>query len=126
MARVLVVDDEPAIRSLIRSTLERAGHTVLEAPDGPNALAAARMGHPDLVLLDVALPGLSGLDVCRRLKAGPGTAGATVLLLTGLAPAGASASEGAEGWIAKPFTPDGIARQVEQALRRRGKPAARR
>lgn len=124
MARVLVVDDEPAIRALIRSTLERAGHTILEAEDGPTALGAARTQLPDLVLLDLALPGLSGLEVCRRLKAEPGTAKTAVLLLTGL-PQPEGPPEGAAGCIAKPFTPDGIVRQVEQALRRRKEPAAR-
>jgi two-component system phosphate regulon response regulator PhoB len=125
MARVLVVDDEPAIRALIRSTLERAGHTVLEAADGPAALASAQTHLPDLVLLDVALPGLSGLEVCRRLKAEPRTAGTEILLLTGLPQAGASIPAGAEGCIAKPFTPDGIVRRVEQALLRRKEPAGR-
>jgi len=125
MARVLVVDDEPAIRSLIRNTLERAGHTVLEAADGPAALAAARSEVPDLVLLDVALPGLSGLEVCRRLKAARETAGAAVLLLTGLPQAEACIPTGAAGCIAKPFTPDALVRQAEQALLRQKEPARR-
>ena len=126
MARVLVVDDEPAIRSLIRTTLERAGHTVFEAGDGPSGLQAAQGHLPDLVLLDVALPGLSGLDVCRRLRAASNTARAVVLLLTGLPETAGQPSAGADGWIQKPFAPDGITRQVEQALRLRREAAARR
>jgi two-component system phosphate regulon response regulator PhoB len=118
MARVLVVDDEPAIRSLIRTTLERARHTVFEAADGRDALEAANRLRPDLVLLDVVLPGLSGLQVCRSIKAGPGTARMSVVLLTGLPGAGDGASEGADGCLAKPFTPEAIVRTVEGALLR--------
>ncbi len=119
MPTVLVVDDEPAIRALIRAAL--AQHTVLEATDGKAALEMARARRPDVVLLDVALPGLSGLDVCRRLKADPVTAGAAVLLLTGLPqPADRMAREGgADGCIAKPFSPNGIVQEIEQALRKR-------
>ena len=122
MARVLVVDDEPAIRSLIRSTLERAGHTAFEAGDGLEGLEAAQHLLPDLILLDVALPRLNGLEVCKRLRADRRTAGALVLLLTGLPVAGA----GADGCISKPFTPSGIGRQIEQALRLRREAATHR
>jgi DNA-binding response OmpR family regulator len=125
MARVLVVDDEPAIRSLIRTTLEREGHSVLEATDGPSGLEAARRFRPDLILLDIALPRLSGLEVCRRLKASPNTAGAAVLLLSGLPQVGDELSAGADGCLPKPFTPDAIVLQVEQALSRRQEAAAR-
>ena len=115
MKRILVVDDEPAIRSFIRSALEQAGHAVLEAADGPSALDQARAAKPDAILLDVALPALSGLEVCRRLKEDPGTAATPVILLTGLPqPEGPPAQ--AEGWLIKPFTPAAVAQEVERAL----------
>lgn len=126
MARVLVVDDEPAIRALIRSTLEPTGHAVLEAADGPSGLEAALSQLPDLVLLDIALPGLSGLEVCRRLKADPATTQTKVLFLTGLPQPEAPPPFGADGCIAKPFTPDDIVRQIEQVLLRGRQPASRR
>src|SRR4029077_10868090 len=65
--RVLVVDDEPDMRRCVVSALSRA-HEVLQAADGPTGLELARQKHPDLVLLDVMLPGMDGLDVCRALK----------------------------------------------------------
>ena len=119
MATILVVDDEPAIRALIRAAL--AKHTVLEAADGLAALEVARARLPQLVLLDVALPALSGLEVCRRLKADPATARTTILLLTGLAQSNGAA--GADGCIAKPFSPAAVVQQVEQALQRQAAPA---
>lgn len=66
--KVLVVDDEPQIRRALRVGLERQGHVVLEAADGPAALDMAAEHSPDLVVLDLALPGLSGLEVCRELR----------------------------------------------------------
>lgn len=115
MATVLVVDDESAIRALIGAAL--AEHTVIEAADGPSALALARAHRPEVILLDIALPGLNGLDVCRRLKADPATADAAVLFLTGLAQAPDRLA--ADGWIAKPFSPGTVVREVDQALRLR-------
>jgi DNA-binding response OmpR family regulator len=122
MATVLVIDDEPAIRRLCRAALEGAGHRVLEAAGGAQGLEAARRGRPDLVLLDLALPDLSGLEVCRRLGA------ARVLLLTGLAgPSEAALARrgGALGLISKPFSPAALLARVEGALSpsRRPQPA---
>ena len=86
MATILVVDDEPTIRRLIRSTLEPQGHQILEAADGILGLKLAGLEQPDLVLLDIALPQLSGLEVNRRLQSNPETATIPVLYLTGLIP----------------------------------------
>lgn len=120
MATILVVDDEPSIRTLVRATLERAGYHVIEAADGANALHKAQSQRPDLILLDIALPQLSGLEVCRRLRARPDTAAAPVLLLTGLLQGPelqAGYSAGAQGCIAKPFTPSALVQKVGDALR---------
>ena len=69
MATILVVDDEPRIVQLVRDYLEHGGFTVLTASDGPAALRTARTGRPDLVVLDLGLPGLDGYEVARRLRA---------------------------------------------------------
>ena len=119
MATILVVDDEPSIRRFLRAALERAGYAVLEAADGLEALNTARREVPDLVLLDVALPQLSGLEVCRRIRADPATSRTPVLLLSGLAApleAERLAATGASGWLAKPFTPAALLERVRAAL----------
>ena len=120
---VLVVDDEPSIRTLIGAALRGQGYRVLQAADGPQALDLAARGRPDLVLLDVALPRLSGPEVLRRLRGSPATASTPVLLLSGLAApleAGPARSLGAQGVIAKPFGPAELLRRVGEAL---GRPA---
>lgn len=119
MATILVVDDEPTIRVLVRATLEGADHRILDAADGEQGLALARSEQPDLVLLDVALPRMSGLEVCAALKRDPITASAPVLLLSGLLPEPertAAAQAGADGFIAKPFSPAALAAQIEATL----------
>ncbi|MEX0786596.1 MAG: response regulator [Dehalococcoidia bacterium] len=121
MNTILVVDDEPAIRALVRATLESSGYRLLEAPDGVSALSIAQRERPDLVLLDIALPRVNGLDVCRRLKADPATAHAQVLFLTGLPhhpDQRASQEAGAVDTITKPFSPAALVARVGQALRR--------
>lgn len=120
-ATILIVDDEPAIRVLMDAALESAGFRVLEAADGYAALEAARHGHPDLVLLDIGLPGLSGLEVCRRLRDDPQTVGTPVLFLTGLgreAELEAAAAVGAQGVITKPFSPTTLVEQIASKLNR--------
>lgn len=120
MPAILVVDDQPTIRALLRAALEQVGYRVLEAADGAGALRQAR-SHPDLVLLDIALPDISGLEVCRRLKADPDTAGTPVLLLTGLAQPSDQRSiraVGAAGCIEKPFSPADLLSHIAGALRR--------
>ena len=88
MSHLLYADDHAHMRTLVRDLLAAEGHAVDLAPDG--AAALARVGErlaagrlPDLLLLDVTMPGLSGLEVCRRVKADPRTAGVPVLMLTG-------------------------------------------
>lgn len=122
MPKILVVDDEATIRLLIRASLEGAGHCLLEAADGASALQMARSRRPDLILLDIALPRLSGLEVCRRLKADPATAATPILVLTGFAQQAerqAAEEVGAQAFIAKPFSPAALLAQVDDALLRR-------
>lgn len=81
---VLVVDDHAGNRLLLRDLLEAEGHEVVEAADGASALASVAERQPDLILLDVQMPGMDGFEVCRRLKASPATAAVPVLLVTAL------------------------------------------
>ncbi len=112
MPTILVVDDEPVIRTLVRLTLEPEGYEVVEAAGGSEALALAEAHHPDLALLDVALPQLSGLEVARQL--GDRT---PVLFLTGLSPDEESmACSSVRGSIEKPFSPATLLRRVEETL----------
>jgi putative two-component system response regulator len=83
-AKILVVDDEPAVQRLLDQLLRRHGYTVEAADDGEMALAAVRANPPDVVLLDVVLPGISGYEVCRRLRRDPATRLLPVVLITGL------------------------------------------
>ena len=112
MPTILVVDDERTIRMLVRLTLEPHGYDVVEAAGGAEALALAEAHQPDLALLDVALPQLSGLEVARRLG------GRTpVLFLTGLSPDDeAIDGSGVRGSIEKPFSPATLLRRIEEAL----------
>jgi CheY-like chemotaxis protein len=106
--RLLVVDDEPAIRALIEASLSPEVE-VSTAADGFGALESLRSFHPDLILLDVGLPGMSGPDVLRRIRANVDLCNTPVVFLTGLEP-----PEGtrANGVLTKPFTPDVLRRVV--------------
>jgi DNA-binding response OmpR family regulator len=117
--RVLVVDDEAAIRLLCRVNLETSGIEVLEADDGLTALAAAREDRPDLVLLDVMMPALNGWDVARELA--EGQPGLPIIFLTALADASArikAYEHGGVGYVLKPFDPIGLADLVETTIAR--------
>jgi DNA-binding response OmpR family regulator len=115
---VLVVDDEPKIRAIVRHNLEADGFTVTEQADGPGALRAALDEHPDLIVLDVMLPGLDGVEVLRRLRE---TSQVPVILLTardeevdkliGLA-------VGADDYVTKPFSGRELAARARVILRR--------
>lgn len=123
MAAVLVVDDDPKIRELLRLYLDRDGHQVVFAADGVEALAAAAERAPDLVLLDVMLPRIDGLEVCRRLRE---RSDVPILLLT--ARSGDSDKVigldlGADDYVVKPFSPRELMARVRAQLRRRRTPA---
>ncbi|MGY9068155.1 response regulator transcription factor [Streptomyces sp. CAS3] len=122
-ARVLVVDDDPTVAEVVAGYLDRSGYAVDRADDGPTALGRARDRWPDLVVLDLMLPGMDGLEVCRRLREqGP----VPVIMLT------ARGDEedrvlglevGADDYVTKPFSPRELVLRVESVLRR-SRPAA--
>lgn len=123
MADILIVDDDPQIRQVLRIALKQAGHTVTEAGDGAEALARARSGRADLIVLDIGLPRMDGLEVCRRLRAELDT---PVLFLT------ARDDEidrvlgfemGGDDYVAKPFSPRELTARIKAILRRRLPPA---
>lgn len=121
MTRILVAEDEKDIRELIAFTLRFAGFDVLTATNGAEAIEVAQAEKPDLVILDVRMPKMSGYEACRRLKENPRTAGLPVVFLSakgqdseiqqGLA-------SGAEEYILKPFAPDELIQQVRDILHR--------
>jgi DNA-binding response OmpR family regulator len=118
MATVLVVDDEPIVREVVVRYLEREGHTTLEADDGNRAREMLEQSSPDLVVLDVMLPGLDGLELCRWIRA---RSGLPVILLTAR---GEEADRivglelGADDYVTKPFSPRELAARVRTVLRR--------
>jgi DNA-binding response OmpR family regulator len=118
MTTVLVVDDEPNLVDLVRSYLEREGYAVLSAADGPAALDLARTAQPDLVVLDLMLPGLDGVEVCRRLRR---FSDAYVVMLTARAEEVdklVGLAVGADDYLTKPFSPRELVARVKAMLRR--------
>jgi CheY-like chemotaxis protein len=114
---LLVCDDEDVLRSLIRATL--AGYTVIEARDGDEALAHARQLRPDLILLDMMMPGRSGLDVLAELRRDPNLAATPVVMLTArtqIADREAVEAAGANRYLGKPFSPLQLIAVVEELL----------
>jgi DNA-binding response OmpR family regulator len=117
---VLVVDDEPTIAEVVARYLERAGYATRIAPDGPAALALAEDGPVDLVVLDLMLPGIDGLEVMRRLRRG-GTDGPAIILLTARGEESdriAGLRLGADDYVVKPFSPGELVARVDAVLRR--------
>ena len=127
--KILVIDDEPDAVELIAFNLQGAGFQVVTAADGAEALRKARSTAPDLILLDLMLPEIDGLEVCKLLRRDPATAGIPIVMLT------AKASEvdrilglelGAEDYITKPFSPRELVLRVRKILERGQKPATKR
>ena len=119
--RILVVDDERKIVELLRLYLQKDGYRVLAAYDGLQALEVARQRQPDLILLDLLLPGMDGLDVCRILKA---ETGVPIIVLTAKTTDEdklVGLEMGADDYVTKPFNPREVVARVRAVLRRAGK-----
>jgi DNA-binding response OmpR family regulator len=118
---VLVVEDEPTIADVVSRYLQRAGYETEVVGDGSAALAAVGSRRPDLVILDVMLPGMDGLEVMRRLRADGGTSRIAILLLTARGEEGdrvAGLQLGADDYVVKPFSPAELIARVDAVLRR--------
>lgn len=118
MKTVLVVEDELKIARLVRDYLQQAGFAVLEAADGTTALALARQERPDMIVLDLGLPGMDGLDVTRRLRAGSSV---PIIMLTARSEESdriVGLELGADDYIVKPFSPKELVARIRAVLRR--------
>jgi DNA-binding response OmpR family regulator len=121
MATVLLAEDDADIRFLVTFKLTQAGYQVRVFGDGLSALADARENPPELAVLDVMMPGMSGLEVCRELRKDPATAKIPVIILTALAQEAdiaAGFAAGAVDYIVKPFSPRDFALRVQAVLAR--------
>lgn len=127
MSKVLIVEDEANIRQLVKYNLEKESFQVIEAEDGLQGLRLAKAEKPDLVLLDLMLPQMDGLEVCRSLKGNQATAALPIIMLT------AKSEEidkviglelGADDYMTKPFSPRELVARVKAVLRRSQKEAA--
>jgi CheY-like chemotaxis protein len=117
-ARVLIVEDHPTMREAMRLVLEGEGFAVSEASDGRSALAAVRGDPPDLVLLDLNMPGPGGADVLSEIKSDPANASVRVIVVTAAGEEGRedALSLGADGYFTKPFNPAALVKTVAGLL----------
>jgi DNA-binding response OmpR family regulator len=119
MLRVLVSEDEADIRDVVRHKLEGAGYQVTAVEDGASALRQAISDPPDLVLLDVMTPGMTGLDVCAALRRTPATAQLPIIMLTAEADEADIAEglrAGADAYVTKPFSPRDLMSRIRSLL----------
>jgi two-component system phosphate regulon response regulator PhoB len=120
--KILIAEDEDDMRALIRATLGGdARYRVLEARDGEEVLRLVRLERPTLVFLDIVMPLVDGLEVCRRIKGDPATRSTSVVMLTALGqPADMERGRqvGADDYMTKPFSPTALLRKVEEIMER--------
>jgi two-component system alkaline phosphatase synthesis response regulator PhoP len=124
--RILIVEDHPTMRGALRLILEAEGLAVQEASDGRRALEVVREEPPDVVFLDLNIPGPSGAEVLTSLKDDPATAGVRVVVITAEGEEGRAPAMllGADAYLTKPFSPNELLQTVERALAGSGPPAA--
>ncbi len=117
-ADILIVEDHPTMREAMRLVLEHEGFVIREAADGASALQMVRDQQPDLMFLDLNIPGASGADVLQELKSDPVTAGVPVIIVTATGEEGRNyvLSLGADEYFTKPFSPTALLRTVERVL----------
>jgi two-component system chemotaxis response regulator CheY len=116
---ILTVDDAPTMRKLINLTLSASGYKVLEAADGPSALYVLRNSAVDLIVSDVNMPGMNGIELTREIRKLPRWASTPILIVTTESDTGIKAkakSAGATGWIVKPFDPSQLTAIVKRVL----------
>lgn len=128
MTTILVADDDTDIRDLVVFKLEQAGYDVVPVGDGLAALEGVRRYGPDLCVLDLMMPGLSGLDVCAELRRDPATSALPVIMLTAKAQEAdvtAGFATGADDYVVKPFSPRELLSRVQAVLARSAPSASR-
>ncbi|MEW6503751.1 MAG: response regulator [Chloroflexota bacterium] len=121
MAKILVAEDEKDIRDLLSFTLQFAGHTVITVTNGEEAWQAAPSVMPDLILMDVRMPRMTGYEACQRIKGDPQTAHIPVVFLSAKgqeAEIQQGLQSGASEYLLKPFAPDELTRRVAELLER--------
>ena len=119
MARILIAEDDLDIAENLVALLAAKGHRAVSASDGAEALARARKELPDLILLDVMMPRMSGHDVCRMLRADPKTAKLKIIMVTGLGRGGdveEAFASGADDYLIKPFDTERLFKKIEKVL----------
>jgi two-component system phosphate regulon response regulator PhoB len=124
-SKILIVEDEASLVEVLSYNLQREGYEVIVATEGREGLRKAQMQLPDLLLLDLMLPGLNGLDICRELRASPHTAGIAILMLTAK---GEETDQvvgfavGADDYVTKPFSVKVLLQRIKGLLRRQANP----
>jgi two-component system, OmpR family, phosphate regulon response regulator PhoB len=124
-SKVLVVEDDRALSEILVYNLEKAGYEVLKSMDGRDGLHQAQLRLPDVILLDVMLPVMDGIDVCRRLRASPETAAAAIIMLTAKSEEAdqlVGFSVGADDYVTKPFSTKVLLERIKALVRRNSKP----
>ena len=118
---VLVADDDEAVRLLLEATLAGVGYRVVKGADGDEAWQLARQERPRVAVLDVTMPGASGVEVCRRIKSEPSLSGTAVVVVTARADEAtraAATAAGADAYVVKPFSPAALLRLVDSMAAR--------
>lgn len=124
MTKILIAEDEPDIRELVAFTLRFAGYEVVAASNGEDAVEQARRELPDLILMDVRMPRLTGYDACKLMKADPALKDTPVVFLSAKgqdAEIQTGISAGAEEYLLKPFAPDHLTQRVKAILAKYGR-----
>lgn len=121
MKKILIVDDQVEVRELVQVTLEIGDYQILTAENGQQAMEIAQAEHPDIILMDIMMPGsrVDGLEACRRLKANPDTAHITIVMLSAKgqeSDLSAGKAAGADDYFTKPFSPIALIEKVEQVI----------
>lgn len=119
MAKILIVDDSPSIRQTIKITLDSASYTIVEAFDGMDGLQKASTGGFDLIITDLNMPRMDGLEMIRKLRELPIMAGVPIIFLSTESDTGVkqqARAAGATGWLTKPFNPDRLVGVVAKVL----------
>jgi two-component system cell cycle response regulator DivK len=117
--RILVIEDTEDNRQIVRDLLESAGYALIEALDGLEGVAAAEREHPDLILMDIQLPGIDGYEATRRIRAVPALAAVPIIAVTSYALSGDEAKTreaGCDGYVAKPFSPRQLLAKIREFL----------